>query len=104
MALQEANSFAQGAKDEVEYLPVSVASLRQDTTIEFDLYLRTGPSEPAVLYTQKNSPFSKEAFKRLDENKISSLYVPAPQAGSRTTSDAERIAYAAMISAMGSGV
>ena len=80
MALQEANSFAQGAKDEVEYLPVSVASLRQDTTIEFDLYLRTGPSEPAVLYTQKNSPFSKEAFKRLDENKISSLYIPALQA------------------------
>ena len=61
------------------YRAVHLESLRRDVTPDFDLYIRPGEKDNAVLYSQQGVVFDRQQRFRLSENKIEHLYVREAQ-------------------------
>lgn len=57
------------------YRPISVASLRLNTSTDFDLYFKPSPMQPLVLYSERNHQVTDGTFARLAENRITQLYI-----------------------------
>lgn len=60
----------------VALFPVKLTSLRVDTLVDFDLYIRPGAQRPPVLYRERNLPFTADVFDRLAEHGASHVYIP----------------------------
>jgi putative nucleotidyltransferase with HDIG domain len=58
-----------------DYLPIYLESLRIDTVLAFDLFIKIG--KEMVLYRSSNLPFTEKTLYKLLENNISHLYVPS---------------------------
>ncbi len=56
-----------------DYLPIYLETLRIDTILDFDLYIRIA-NEP-VLYRSKNLPFTDETKGKLLESRVTRLYI-----------------------------
>ena len=63
------------------YIPIEVASLQLDSATNFDLYIRARAGEPIVLYAKRNTPFTEDTLKRLEDNQVESLFINAEQEG-----------------------
>jgi len=61
------------------FFPIRVASLRVDTIVHFDFYIRSRPAAPPVLYRERNLPFTEETKYRLAESSVAELFVPSGQ-------------------------
>jgi putative nucleotidyltransferase with HDIG domain len=57
-----------------DYLPIYLESLRIDSVLEFDLYIKIG--KEMILYRSSNLPFTENTLQKLLENKVSHLFVP----------------------------
>ena len=57
------------------YEPIQMDSLRLDTSPPFALYFRVGADQPYVLYCEKKTEFTKEAKRRLLQNKVHQLFI-----------------------------
>jgi len=57
------------------YLPVHTDSIRLDTIPPFALYFHPGPDQPYVLYCERKTEFTREARRRLMQNRITQLYI-----------------------------
>ncbi|HPO15688.1 MAG TPA: HD domain-containing protein [Candidatus Hydrogenedentes bacterium] len=57
------------------YMPIRMDSIRLDTTPDFALYFRPSPEQPFVLYCERNLPFTRAARKRLENSRVSCLYI-----------------------------
>ena len=68
----------QAVAEEV-FFPIRVASLRVDTTVHFDLYIKPNPLKPPVLYRESNLPFTEQTRERLSESAVEELFVPSDQ-------------------------
>ncbi|MDP7640051.1 MAG: hypothetical protein QGG73_10105 [Candidatus Hydrogenedentes bacterium] len=77
MAEEMAEKSSEPAAEEKRFMPISVTSLRLDTVMGFDLYLRVREDTPAVLYAKRDVKFGEEARGRLVENKVEQLYIDA---------------------------
>lgn len=73
------------------YLPISISSLRLDSTPSFDLYFRPGAEQPFVLYCERNTPFGTETRTRLLQNRIDDLFIRDSQRSEYTRYLAEHI-------------
>ena len=60
-------------RTEQKFLPVILDSLRVDTILEFDLYIKV--SSELVLYRSANLPFTEKTRHRLLDNRVDRLYV-----------------------------
>jgi putative nucleotidyltransferase with HDIG domain len=58
---------------ETEHLPIYLDSLRIDTVLNFDLYIRIGGD--MILYRSADLPFTDKTRQKLLENKVDRLYV-----------------------------
>ncbi len=56
-----------------KYLTIYLESLRIDSVLDFDLYVRQG--QKFILYRGSNMPFAEETRSKLLENKINRLYI-----------------------------
>jgi putative nucleotidyltransferase with HDIG domain len=63
------------SKIDAKYLPIYLESLRIDTVLSFDLYLKV--SGEMVLYRSADLPFTEKTRQKLIDNKVSRLYVNA---------------------------
>ena len=61
--------------DGEHYLPVHLESFRRDVNPEFDLYIRPGDQDKALLYCQQGTKFDRELRIRLSRNKVENLYI-----------------------------
>ncbi|HIJ66351.1 MAG TPA: HD domain-containing protein [Candidatus Hydrogenedentes bacterium] len=73
-------SILAGIQAEEPYFPVPLASLRPDTVTGFDLYLRSDPDQPPVLYREKHLPFTEQVRERLEISRVEVLYIQTAQA------------------------
>jgi putative nucleotidyltransferase with HDIG domain len=64
---------------EKEYLPVYLETLRVDTILNFDLFIKIGGE--LVLYRSADLPFTERTRMKLIDNKITRLYVSANARG-----------------------
>lgn len=55
--------------------PIRVASLLTGTIPDFDLYLPAGPDQAPVLYRESNLPVTEDVLRRLEANRVDTLYV-----------------------------
>jgi len=63
------------SKVDTKYLPIYLESLRIDTVLSFDLFMKI--SGDMVLYRSADLPFTEKTREKLVENKVSRLYVNA---------------------------
>lgn len=61
------------------YYPVSTGSIRVDSSPSFDLFFRPGPGQPFVLYCERNTIFAEEARRRLEFNRVETLFIHQQQ-------------------------
>jgi len=73
-----ANGEKQPVAEEA-FFPIRVASLRVDTIVHFDLYIRSNPLKPPVLYRERNLPFTEQTKERLSESGVEELFVASEQ-------------------------
>ena len=57
------------------FMPIHTDSLRMDTSPPFALYFRPGADKPYVLYCERKTQFTREARRRLLQNRIDQLYI-----------------------------
>ena len=57
------------------YVSIHFDSLRMDTSPPFALYFRPSVDQPYVLYCERKTKFTREARRRLVQNRISELYI-----------------------------
>ncbi len=57
------------------FMSIHMDSLRLDTSPPFALYFRSGPDQPYVLYCERKTEFTRDAKKRLQQNRITQLYI-----------------------------
>jgi len=67
------------SKIDAKYLPIYLESLRIDTVLSFDLFMKI--SGDMVLYRSADLPFTEKTRDKLVENKVSRLYVNAKSKG-----------------------
>ena len=67
--MQETNTYK-----EYLYFPVSLKTMRIDSALSFDVFLRL-KNEKMVLFLANDNTFSEESRQKLIENKVSTLYV-----------------------------
>ncbi len=79
MASNIAEQFVQAVQANHEYIPIHIASLRVDSVTGFDLYLQVRPSEPVVLYAERNTPFSEKSRRRLLDNSVEYVHISSAQ-------------------------
>lgn len=61
-------------RTEQKYLPIHLDSLRIDSVLDFDLYLKV--NNELVLYRAANLPFTDRTRQKLLDNRVDRLYVP----------------------------
>lgn len=61
-------------QDGVVYVPISIDAVRVDSVPEFDIYFQPGVAQPFVLYCEHNTPFTETARKRLEDNRVFTIY------------------------------
>lgn len=57
------------------YLPVHTDSIRLDTIPPFALYIRPAADQPFVLYCERKTEFTRDARRRLMQNRINQLFI-----------------------------
>ena len=67
-------STALRQRTQQKFEPIYLDSLRIDSVLDFDLYLRVGGQ--LVLYRSANLPFTEKTRQKLIENKVDRLYIP----------------------------
>jgi HD-GYP domain-containing protein (c-di-GMP phosphodiesterase class II) len=67
------------AIDVMDYLPIYLETLRIDSILDFDLFIRIG-KEP-LLYRSKNLPFTEKTRQKLLESRVTRLYVRPSEKG-----------------------
>jgi len=60
-------------KTELEYLPIYLESLRIDSVLNFDLYIKI--NRDMILYRSSDLPFTEKTLQKLVENNVSRLFV-----------------------------
>lgn len=55
--------------------PIEIASLCANVPLEFDLFMRTSPEQPPVLYRERHYPLEADEFRALSENGVQTLYI-----------------------------
>ncbi len=68
-------STAIKVRTESKYLPIHLDSLRIDSVLDFDLYLKV--NNELVLYRAADLPFTDRTRQKLLENKVDRLFVPS---------------------------
>jgi len=58
---------------------VPIRSLRVGTVTDFDLYLPADAGKPAVLFREKNHPFTEQVRQRLEESRVERLCIDISQ-------------------------
>lgn len=61
------------------FFPISLHSLRMDTVLPFDLFLRHESTQKYVLYRNRSLPFTEEVRVNLGRSGTHELHVPRPQ-------------------------
>ncbi len=56
-----------------KFMPIYLESLRIDTILDFDLYIKIG--KEMILYRSADLPFTEQTLYKLLENKVNNLYV-----------------------------
>ncbi|MEW5924819.1 MAG: hypothetical protein AB1746_12620, partial [Candidatus Zixiibacteriota bacterium] len=56
-----------------KYMPIYLESLRIDTVLNFDLFIKIG--NEMILYRSADLPFTEKTRNKLLENKVARLYV-----------------------------
>jgi putative nucleotidyltransferase with HDIG domain len=62
-----------------QYLPIYLDSLRIDSILDFDLYIKIGGE--LLLYRASNLPFTERTRQNLLENNVERLYIPTTDRG-----------------------
>lgn len=57
------------------FLPVHTDSIRLDSIPPFSLYFQPSADQPYVLYCERKTKFTREARRRLQQNRINQLYI-----------------------------
>jgi HD-GYP domain-containing protein (c-di-GMP phosphodiesterase class II) len=57
------------------YFPVHTDSIRLDSVPSFALYFQPSVDQPYVLYCERKTKFTREAKRRLQQNKITQLFI-----------------------------
>ena len=73
---------AKGEKQPVAeevFFSIPIVSLRVDTIVRFDLYIRSNPLSSPVLYRERNLPFTEQTKERLSESAVNELFVSSEQ-------------------------
>jgi HD-GYP domain-containing protein (c-di-GMP phosphodiesterase class II) len=79
VATSVAQQFLRAVEANHDYIPIPIASLRVDSVTGFDLYLQVRPSDPVVLYAERNTPFTEISRRRLVENQIEFVHISGTQ-------------------------
>jgi HD-GYP domain-containing protein (c-di-GMP phosphodiesterase class II) len=79
VATNIAQQFVRAVQANHEYIPIHIGSLRVDSVTGFDLYLQLRPSEPVVLYAERNTPFTEKSRRRLLENNVEYVHISSSQ-------------------------
>lgn len=66
-------------QDETNFVSISLATLRIDSTTSFDIFFQPGPDQPMVLYAERNLIFSEAARQRLIDNRVEIIYIRSGQ-------------------------
>jgi putative nucleotidyltransferase with HDIG domain len=66
-------------RDDSEFIPVGLDSLRVDSVTSFDIYFQPSPGQPFVLYAERNLIFTEEARSRLAANGVETIYIRGTQ-------------------------
>jgi HD-GYP domain-containing protein (c-di-GMP phosphodiesterase class II) len=74
-----AQQFVRAVQANHDYIPIHIASLRIDSVTGFDLYLQVRPSDPVVLYAERNTPFTERSRQRLLDNKVEFVHISSAQ-------------------------
>lgn len=61
------------------FTAIPVATLRVDTVTPFDLYLKSANDGRHVLYAKRDLHFSREQQKRLEDNRVATLFIDTRQ-------------------------
>lgn len=69
------------ASEEVDHrlIPIHLASLQVDTVMDFDIFMRPKNAASAVLYREKNLPFTEAVCNRLRNRDVEGLYVDSSE-------------------------
>lgn len=67
--------------DKDSFVPIHIDSLRMETSPPFALYFRPGAEQAFVLYCERKTEFTREAKRRLLQNRIDQLYIAAKDRG-----------------------
>ncbi len=63
------------SEQEADYIPVPLSTLRVDSITSFDIFFRTRPHQPLVLYAEGNVHFTETARQRLVDSHIRNIYI-----------------------------
>ena len=74
------------------YESIRLSSLRFETYPPFEVYFRPGLEQPLVLYCKRNTAFTRESRKRLEDNNVCQVYVRQEQRGEYNRYLAENLA------------
>lgn len=61
----------------LSYWPIRLDSLRLDSTLEFDLYIKSGSD--VILYSSASEPFTEQTRDKLIENRVRTLFTQTSQ-------------------------
>jgi len=61
------------------FFPIELISLRTDTVVPFELYLKHGADSGFVLYRSRNLEFTESHRRQLVENSVRHVYVPSDE-------------------------
>lgn len=73
------------------YLPVHTDSIRLETAPPFALYFRPAADQPYILYCERKTEFTREAKRRLMQNRITQLFITEKDRGAYSRYLAEHL-------------
>jgi HD-GYP domain-containing protein (c-di-GMP phosphodiesterase class II) len=74
-----------------DYIPVHTDSIRLESIPPFSLYFRPSVDQPFVLYCERKTKFTREAKRRLLQNRINQLYISEKDRGAYSRYVAEHL-------------
>jgi HD-GYP domain-containing protein (c-di-GMP phosphodiesterase class II) len=74
MAESKAVQAVQNEQD-ADYISVPLSTLRVDSITNFDIYFRTRPHQPLVLYAEGNVHFNESVRQRLIDSHVRNVYI-----------------------------
>lgn len=60
-----------------DFVPIALATIRPNSALSFDLYLRTGTENHPLLYRERHTPLEADDIARLIDRGIHSLFIAA---------------------------